>query len=159
MALVHEKIYYSKELANIRLREYINDLSIDLFKSYNLSTSRIEFKTQIEDISIGIDTSIPCGLIINELLSNSLKHAFPNERKGAIRLEIHTIKEGEIEMIFCDDGIGIPDTFDFRKSSSFGFRLLVDLVEYKLMGTIKLILNEGTEFQIRFKEIKYKKRI
>ncbi len=159
MALVHEKIYYSKDLANIRLREYINDLSRELFKSYNLNASRVGFESQIEDISIGIDTSIPCGLIINELLSNSLKHAFPKERKGEIRLEIHTIKDGEIEIIFSDNGVGIPKTFDYRKSSSFGFRLVVDLVEYKLMGIIKLIRNGGTGFQIRFKEIKYKKRI
>ncbi len=159
MALVHEKIYFTKDLANIRLREYINDLSSDLFKSYNLNTSRVGFKSQIEDISIGIDTSIPCGLIINELLSNSLKHAFPKERKGEIRLEIHTKKDGEIEMIFRDNGVGIPKTFDYRKSSSFGFRLIVDLVEYKLMGIIRLIRNGGTGFQIQFKEIKYKKRI
>ncbi len=159
MALVHEKIYFSKDLANIKLREYINDLSRSLFRSYNLCTGRVEFNSQIEDISIGIDTSIPCGLIINELLSNSLKHAFPQERKGQIQLKIHTIKDGEIEIIFSDDGIGIPKTFDFRKSSSFGFRLVVDLVEYKLMGIIKLIQNGATEFQIRFKEIKYKKRL
>ncbi len=159
MALVHEKIYYSKDLANIRLREYINDLSNSLFKSYNLSAGRVKFQSQIEDIAIGIDTSIPCGLIINELLSNSLKHAFPHGEKGHIQLKIHTTKEGEIEMIFYDNGIGMPETFDFRKSSSFGFRLVVDLVEHKLLGIIKLIRDEGTEFQIRFKEIKYKKRI
>lgn len=159
MALVHEKIYYSKDLANIRLRDYVNDLASDLFKSYNLSSGNIELKMEIEDIPIGIDTSIPCGLIINELLSNSLKHAFPENRKGEIKIEIRSAKESEIEMVYSDNGIGLPKSFDFRKSTGFGFRMIIDLVEYKLMGNIKLIQDGGTIFQIRFKEIKYKKRI
>jgi PAS domain S-box-containing protein len=159
MALVHEKIYYSKDLANIRLRDYVNDLASDLFKSYNLSSGNIEFKMEIEDIPIGIDTSIPCGLIINELLSNSLKHAFPENRKGEIKIEIRSAKESEIEMVYSDNGIGLPKSFDFKKSTGFGFRMIVDLVEYKLMGNIKLIQDGGTIFQIRFKEIKYNKRM
>jgi PAS domain S-box-containing protein len=159
MALVHEKIYYSKDLANIRLRDYVNDLASDLFKSYNLSSGNIEFKMEIEDIPIGIDTSIPCGLIINELLSNSLKHAFPENRKGEIKIEIRSANESEIEMAYSDNGIGLPKSFDFRESTGFGFRMIVDLVEYKLMGNIKLIQDRGTIFQIRFKEIKYNKRM
>ena len=159
MALVHEKIYYSEDLANIRLRDYVNDLASDLFKSYNLSSENVEFKMEVEDISIGIDTSISCGLIINELLSNSLKHAFPENRKGEIKVNIRSAKESEIEMVYSDNGIGLPESFDFRKSTGFGFRMIVDLVEYKLMGNIELIQDGGTIFQIRFKEIKYKKRI
>jgi len=159
MALVHEKIYYSKDLANIRLRDYVNDLASDLFKSYNLSSGIVEFKMEIEDIPIGIDTSIPCGLIINELLSNSLKHAFPENRRGEIKIDIRSAEAGAIEMIYGDNGIGLPESFDFRKSTGFGFQMIVDLVEYKLMGNIKLIRDGGTKFQIRFKEIKYKKRM
>ncbi|MFQ5787513.1 MAG: histidine kinase dimerization/phosphoacceptor domain -containing protein, partial [Thermodesulfobacteriota bacterium] len=157
MALVHEKIYYSKDLANIRLRDYVRDLANDLFKSYNLSSGNIEFKMEIEDIPIGIDTSIPCGLIINELLSNSLKHAFPENKRGEIKIDIRSANESEIEMVYSDNGIGLPKSFDFRKSTGFGFRMIVDLVEYKLMGNIELIRNGGTIFQVRFKEIKYKK--
>ena len=159
MALVHEKIYYSNDLANIRLRDYVRDMANDLFKSYNLSSGNIEFKMEIEDIPIAIDTSIPCGLIINELLSNSLKHAFPENRKGEIKIEIRSTKENEIEIVYSDNGIGLPESFDFRKSTGFGFRMIVDLVEYKLMGNIKQIQDGGTIFQVRFKEIKYKKRI
>ncbi len=159
MALVHEKIYYSKDLANIRLRDYVNDLANDLFKSYNLSTGNVEFKMEIEDIPIGIDTSIPCGLIINELLSNSLKHAFPENRKGEIKIDIRSANDSKIEMVYSDNGIGLPEMFDFRKSTGFGFQMIVDLVEYKLMGNIELIRDRGTTFQISFKEIKYKERM
>jgi two-component sensor histidine kinase len=131
-------------------------------------------------MDIGIDTSIPCGLIINELLSNALKHAFPEKRKGEIDIKIYRTDDGEIEMIFRDNGIGLPESYDFRNSPGFGFRMIIDLVEYKLMGRINLIRGEssppagragggkssapfvrgeGTQFQIIFKEIKYKKRI
>jgi hypothetical protein len=137
--------------------------------------------TADEDNFIGIDTSIPCGLIINELLSNSLKHAFPEKRKGEIDIKIHRTGDSEIEMIFRDNGIGLPEEYDFRDSPGFGFRMIIDLVEYKLMGRINLVRGkssasalaeastvpayrqagggEGTQFQILFKEIKYKKRI
>ena len=134
-----------------------------------------------DDNFIGIDTSIPCGLIINELLSNSLKHAFPEKRKGEIEIKIYKTDDDEIEMLFRDNGIGLPEKYDFRNSPGFGFRMIIDLVEYKLMGRINLIRGEsfpsalaeastvpayrqagggeGTQFQILFKEIKYKKRI
>jgi len=175
ISLAHEKIYQSKDLANIRLEGYIEKLTSDLLKSYNVNEGEITLKMDIEDMSMGIDTSIPCGLIINELLSNSLKHAFPEKRKGVIDIKIHKTGDNEIEMVFRDNGIGLPEEFDFRNPSGFGFRMIIDLVEYKLMGRIDhvrgkssppagragapFVRGKGTQFQIVFKEIKYKKRI
>ncbi len=159
MALVHEKIYRSKDLARIKLKGYVEDLANGLFRNYGVNTGKIALKIDVEDISIGIDTAIPCGLIINELLTNSLKYAFPEGRKGEIKIEISPTNEDEIEMIIGDNGIGLREEFDYRNSPGFGFRMIVDLVEYKLMGRIKPIRNEGMQFQILFKEIRYKERI
>ncbi|MEE9604075.1 MAG: PAS domain S-box protein, partial [Candidatus Scalindua sp.] len=155
MALVYEKIYRSKNLARIKLKGYVEDLANDLFRNYGVNTGKIALKIDVGDISMGIDTAIPCGLIINELLTNSLKYAFPEGRKGKIKIEISPTNEDEIEMIIGDNGIGLREEFDYRKSPGFGFRMIVDLVEYKLMGRIKPIHNEGIQFQILFKEIRY----
>ncbi len=159
ISLVHERIYRSKDLAHIRLEGYVKKLTDDLLKSYKVNEGIITLKIDVEDMIIGIDTSIPCGLIINELLSNSLKHAFPEKRKGEIDIKIYRTGDSEIEMIFRDNGIGLPENYDFRNSPGFGFRMIIDLVEYKLMGNINLFRGKGTQFQILFKEIKYKKRI
>ena len=159
MSLVHEKIYRSKDLARIKLKGYVEDLANDLFRNYGVNNGKIALKIDVEDISIGIDTAIPCGLIINELLTNSLKYAFPEGRKGEIKIEISPTNEDEIEMIIGDNGIGLREEFDYRNSPGFGFRMIVDLVEYKLMGRINPIHNEGMQFQILFKEIRYKERI
>ncbi len=159
IAIIHEKIYRSKNLSSIKLKDYIGDLANDLFASYKISTGKIGLKLDIEDISLGIDSSMPCGLIINELISNSLKYAFPENKAGEIEIVIHKISRGEIELVFIDNGIGLPDMIDFKNSPSFGFRMIVDLVEFKLMGEIKQIQDKGTKFRIRFKEIVYDKRI
>jgi len=177
ISLVHEGIYRSKDLANIKLEGYVKKLTSDLIKSYKVNEGIITLKVDVEDMPIGIDTSIPCGLIINELLSNAMKHAFPENRKGVIDIKIHKAGDGEIGMIFRDNGVGLPEEFDFRNSSGFGFRMVIDLVEYKLMGRIdhirgkpsapcvrgkssaSCVRGEGTQFQIKFKELKYKNRL
>ncbi len=159
IAIIHEKIYQSKDLSRIKLKEYIEDLANDLFVSYNINSERINLKLDIDDIALGIDTSIPCGLIINELMSNSLKYAFSERKQSEIKIEIHKMNRGEIEFTFSDNGIGLPDTIDFKNSPGFGFRMIMDLVEFKLMGEIKQIQDKGTKFQIQFKEIIYNKRI
>ncbi len=168
ISLVHEGIYRSKDLAHIKLEGYVRKLTSDLLKSYKVNEGIITLNIDVEDMNIGIDTSIPCGLIINELLSNSLKHAFPDKRKGEIDIKIYRTGDSEIEMNFRDNGVGLPEKSDFRDSSGFGFRMVIDLVEYKLMGRINHIRGKssvscdrgkGTQFQIIFKEIKYKNRI
>ncbi len=159
IAIIHEKIYHSKDLSRIKLKEYIEDLANDLFMSYNINTGKVSLKLDIDDIALGIDTSIPCGLIINELIANSLKYAFSENKPSEVKIEIHRMSSGEIELTFSDNGIGLSDTTDFKNSPGFGFRMIMDLVEFKLMGEIKKIQGKGTKFQIRFKEIVYKKRI
>ncbi len=159
MALIHEKLYRSKDLANIDFNDYIKNLINDLFLSYKVSTGKVALKMNIETVSFGIDTAIPCGLIVNELVSNSLKYAFPEGKDGEIKISLRTLEEGDIELIVSDDGIGVPKDLDFRNTESLGLRLITNLTEKQLQGKVELNRNKGTEFQIKFKEAKYKERI
>ena len=159
MALIHEKLYRSKDLANIDFNDYIKNLVNDLFISYKVSTGKITMKMNIEAVSFGIDTAIPCGLIVNELVSNSLKYAFPKGKDGEIKISLRTLEEGDIELIVSDNGVSIPKDLDFRNTESLGLRLITNLTEKQLQGKVELNRNKGTEFQIKFKEAKYKERI
>jgi two-component sensor histidine kinase len=100
---------------------------------------------------MGIDVAIPCGLIINELVSNSLKHAFPAGKKGEIEISLSSIDEDMIELLARDNGIGMPEGFDFRKTESLGLHIVDILVENQLHGEITLNNNNGTEFRIKFR--------
>jgi len=158
MALVHENLYQSKDLANVNLSEYVKHLVNTLFYSYGVDTSQIKLKMEIEDVMFGIETAIPCGLIINELVSNALKHAFPEGKKGEIEIAMHLTDREEIELIISDNGIGIPLDFDLRNAQSLGLKLVNLLIE-QIGGKLELDRSKGTKFKIRFRETKYKKRI
>jgi len=150
MALIHEKLYQSKDLNKIEFSEYIESLIKDLFKSYNIESSRITLKSKMEGIYFEIDTAILCGLIINELVSNSLKHAFPENRKGEIYIELNQNSvNNKYTLIIKDNGIGFPSNVDFRKTESLGLQLVTTLSE-QLGGTIELNKNGFTEFKIEF---------
>jgi PAS domain S-box-containing protein len=151
MALIHEKLYRSESIARVDFKEYINELVNALFYSYGINESKVGFKVNAENISMGIDTAIPCGLIINELVSNSLKHAFPAGKKGEIEMSLSSTGEDKIEISVRDNGVGIPEGIDFRKTESLGLHIVNILVENQLHGEITMNKNNGTEFRIRFK--------
>lgn len=161
MALVHEKLYQSKDMASIDFNDYITSLAKSLFQFHESSEDKITLKINAEAILLGIDTAIPCGLIINELLSNCLKHAFPGGRKGNVTITLSKTENEEnpeYNIIVSDDGIGIPENFDIRNTSSLGMELVFTLVEHQLQGTLNLDRTNGTEFRIMFHEIKYTQR-
>ena len=145
MALIHEKLYQSRTLENINFREYITDMVHGLVLSY--SDQGIALEIEADDISLGVDTAVPCGLIINELVTNALKHAFP-ERRGKITVGLYG--DGTIELVVKDDGVGIPDSIDFRNTKTLGLRLVTILAEDQLSGEITLIRDKGAEFHIIF---------
>ena len=151
MALIHEKLYRSKDLARVDFSEYIKSLINSLFRSHGIDTSRIATKLRVEDVSLGLDYAIPCGLIINELVSNSLKYAFPEDRKGEIRITLRSVTEHEIELIVSDDGIGISGDLDFKNTDSLGLDLVTILAEGQLKGKIDVDRTGGTTFRILFK--------
>ncbi|MDM8549303.1 histidine kinase dimerization/phosphoacceptor domain -containing protein [Desulfobacterales bacterium HSG2] len=151
MAIVHEKLYRSEDISEIDFKTYITDMINTLFRSYQISAGRIELKRDIEDVSVGIDIAIPLGLILNELISNALKYAFPKEREGKIRISLRSTDKDEIELIVSDNGIGISEDLNLSNVSSLGLKLVRGFAEHQLGGKVKLIRGEGTEFIIRFK--------
>jgi PAS domain S-box-containing protein len=148
MALVHEKLYQSKQLTNINFREYIDTLITDLSHSYGLKPNRIDINLDIDEVPLTIDEAIICGLIINELISNAFTHAFPGDRKGTITVSLH--EEGDnFHLAVADTGIGLPSDFDVDKSKSLGLRLVNILARDQLKGSISVREGEGTEISIR----------
>jgi two-component sensor histidine kinase len=154
MSLVHEKLYQSKDLTTIDFKEYINDIAKGLFQSYGANKGKISLVMDINNISLNINTAIPCGLIINELLTNSLKHAFPEGKEGEIKIAVHSMNENTIELVVGDNGKGISEDVDFRTTKSLGLQLVTMLAENQLHGAIILDRSKGTEFTITLKEVK-----
>lgn len=157
MAIIHEKLYKSKTMSRIDFEEYITDLTDSLFYSYHVNPSKIALVKEIDKIFFDVDTAIPCGLIINELITNCLKHAFPGDTKGTITIE--HLKVGEDYLLsVSDNGVGFPEEIDFQNTESLGLQLVNNLVN-QLDGTIELDRLNGTSFKILFKELNYKKRV
>jgi PAS domain S-box-containing protein len=157
MALIHEKLYRSTNLAQINFGEYLEDLVSNLFHSYNISDNRIQLQVLAEQISLNIETATPCGLIANELVSNTLKHAFPHGTSGTVSVECYQTGDREIHLIVKDNGIGFPENIDFRKTNSMGFQVVCTLTE-QLEGTIEMSRQIGTAFHLVFNELIYSQR-
>ena len=146
MSLVHEKLYQSEDISKIDLGNYVRFLGNSLFQFFGRSGKGVTFTTDIQNISLDINTAIPVGLMINELVSNSLKHAFPDGRAGEISIAIHQ-KDRQLTIVYKDNGVGIPADFDWLNAKSLGLRLVISLVE-QLQGTIELDRSAGTAFTI-----------
>ncbi|HZS04520.1 MAG TPA: histidine kinase dimerization/phosphoacceptor domain -containing protein [Blastocatellia bacterium] len=123
MALVHEKLYQSKELAPINAAEYIHNLTTNLLRSYGTDPHKIRHRVEVDEVELGVDTAIPCGLLVNEMVSNALKHAFPEGRSGEIRVELRAQGDGLLLRV-SDDGVGLPEGLDFREADSLGLQLV-----------------------------------
>ncbi len=147
MALIHELLYRSESLSNIDLGEYITSLAGGL-----LDTGGVKLILDANDISLGIDQAIPCGLVINELVTNSIRHAFSNDQLGQITIKALSV-EGEIKLEICDNGKGMPEDFDIRNVGTLGLMLVKGLVENQLHGTWEInSTTAGTKHAIRFKK-------
>jgi len=157
MAMIHEKLYQSPELARIDFKDYISKLSTFLRQSYVYVNNTIIIETEVEDVHLNIDTAVPCGLIINELITNSIKHGFPDDKPGLIRIKLSE-SGGKYILSVKDNGVGFPETLDFRNTDTLGLQLINNLV-LQLDGTIDVIRNQGTEFKINFQPMKYIQRI
>jgi PAS domain S-box-containing protein len=153
MAYIHEKLYQSKDFGNIDFTGYMKGLVTHLFGSYNVSSNKIKLKTDVQPVSMGIDTATPCGLIVNELVSNSLKYAFPEERNGVIGINLLATKDHELELIVWDDGVGLPKDLDIAAAQTVGLRLVRALAE-QIRAEIEISRSNGTEFLFRFKSAK-----
>jgi len=151
MCLIHERLYQSEDLARIDFADSVRIMTNHLVASYGINPKAIKLNVNIKDVFLDINKAIPCGLIVNELVSNSLKHAFPDGKKGEIKIAMHPLNKNEIELIVSDTGIGIPEEFDFRHTKSLGLHLVTILAEDQLHGNIKLDRLKGTCFHMRLK--------
>ena len=187
IAMVHEKLYQSKSLDRINFTDYTRNIISTLFQAYNVNLDSLRFELKMDDLNLNIETCIPCGLILTEIITNSIKHAFPvaescrpangkfssrgtespkpsngtfaspEELEGRIFVEL-VCKDEAITLKIMDNGIGFPEDIDFKNSKSFGLQL-VNLLVNQLRGTIELRNEKETEFIINFEELNYGKRI
>ena len=148
MALIHEKLYGSASLSRIDFGEYTRSLTASLFRSYAVNLPGVEMRVDIDSIFLGIETAIPCGLIINECMTNSCKYAFPGGRGGEILVRLKE-REGSYVLTVSDSGIGFPDKLDFRSTNTLGLHL-VNILTAQLGGTIRLNRESGTSFTLEF---------
>jgi PAS domain S-box-containing protein len=158
MALVHEKLYQAKDLSRIDFGQYLQNLIVYLVHSYQIDSGRVGLKIDVGGAALDINTAIPCGLIVNELVTNAIKHAFPSGRKGEIRVTLRRGTSGKMALTVGDNGIGWPPEADFRRTETLGMQLVTMLVD-QLDGSIDLEKKPGTAFRISFRELKYKPRI
>ncbi|MCK5573592.1 MAG: PAS domain S-box protein, partial [Bacteroidetes bacterium] len=158
MALIHEKLYGTSNLAEISFGEYVRDLATQLFRSYGASAAGISLEVEANNVLLGIDHAIPCGIIINELVSNSLKYAFPDGQGGTIYIRLYPGPDDTVRLIVGDTGVGLPDDLDLEKTDSLGLKL-VKMLAGQLSGDLVLVRNgsrhEGTgaEFTITFQTL------
>lgn len=155
MALIHMQLYKTKDFSRINFRNYTQDLCKQLLLSFGISNQRIKLQIEIEDIFFAIDTALPCGLIINELFTNSLKHAFPGSMEGNIEIKIDKNPDGSYLLVYKDDGIGAPADFITEDASKLGI-LLIHALNDQLEGEIKVDVTSGTEFSMKFNDIVHK---
>jgi PAS domain S-box-containing protein len=154
MAMIHEKLYQSENLSKINFKDYLENLTQQLLMSYDLS-GKVNLNFDCDDVFMGIETAVPCGLLVNELITNSMKHAFPDELSGNISI---ALKEyDDYELIIRDDGIGLPNDINIEESNSLGLQIINNLIN-QIDGTIEINNSHGTQFKIKFQELDYQKR-
>ncbi len=160
MALVHEQLYRSPNLAKIEFSEYLQALANNLLRAYAREPGKVRLTIKSDPIWLGLDTAVPCSLILNELISNSLGHAIPEDdptREIELTIGLRTLADNCYSLTVADNGIGLPKDMDWQNTSSLGLQLVLMLVE-QLSGSIQLNSERGTAFTITFSELKYSER-
>ena len=149
MAFIHESLYQTKNFESVNFSEYVATLTKNLVHTYSFNTQKIKLILTLDKLFLNLDTSIPCGLIINEIISNSLKYAFPDNRDGIIFVTLKS-NNNKVELEAGDNGVGIPLSIDLKQSQTLGLQLVDTLVE-QINGTVILDRTKGTKFKIEFK--------
>ena len=148
MALIHEKLYESADCAGVPFGEYVRSLCASVFHATGVSPEGVSLVLAVQDVELAMDSAVPCGLILNELITNALKHAFPDGRAGIVRVELRQMESGALRLGVSDDGIGLPQGFDVRRPTSLGLRLL-SLLARQLGATLEVESGGGTCVRLR----------
>ena len=158
MALIHEQLYRSTDLARVDFSEYLKALVSHLSESYNLDSRKISCQLNVEPIALNIESAHPCGLIVNELVTNAFKHAFRERQEGQVWLNFHKDSQNQIVLTVKDNGVGLPPDLNFQDTESLGMQLICTLTK-QLEGRITVENCHGTRFQPIFSELNYKNRL
>jgi two-component sensor histidine kinase len=148
MALIHETLYRSQNFARIDYNTYIESLCVHITRSFGTGTSKARLERRMQSVKFVLDQAVPCGLIINELISNAMKHGFPDERPGRILLELK-LEGQQVRLRVADDGIGLPPGLDMQKSPTLGMRL-VWMLSRQLHGSVQIEAGPGTSILVTF---------
>ena len=149
MAMLHERLYRSHNLASINFGEHVRDLANMLASTYRQAAAHVQVFTEAESVLLQLETAIPAGLIVNELVSNALKYAFPDGRRGTLKVSLHSPAPGQLLLSVEDDGVGLPPGFDWEQARSLGLRMVHDLAR-QIRGTVEVRQDGGTTFALSF---------
>lgn len=149
IALVHEKLYQSEDLANVNFGEYVNTLTARLFDAYSSRIPAVNLKTDVAPVSLDVNKAIPCALLINEMVMNSIKHGFPSGRKGEITVELKISAGDKVSLAVADNGVGLPADFAIDNPRTLGMQIIKGLVG-QLHGALNVDRSSGTKFTIEF---------
>jgi two-component sensor histidine kinase len=149
IALIHEKLYQTNSFTRVDFGSYTKNLVYYLFRMFDVKSDKVSLRLNVENVFLPMDTAIPCGLIINELVTNSLKHAFTNDKHGEISIQAVYHSNNKFTLTIKDNGKGIPEEVDFYKSRTVGYNLINSLIR-QLGGVLEINREEGTEFKITF---------
>ena len=152
IALIHERLYQSRDLANVPFADYVRSLAASVFHATGVSPTRIALDVEIDDITLPVDRAIPCGLILNELMTNALKHAFPDGREGRVGIAIKRLGDARLALIIADDGVGLPAELDIQNTHTLGLELVCTLSE-QLEGMLHVDRQQGTSFRLEFESV------
>ena len=152
MSLVHQKLYEAEDLSRINLKEYIEDLVRMMVRSSNFRPKNFSYNLELEDIFITIDSAIPLGLVLNEMINSMFKYSFPNDKKGELVISLEQARNGDIKLQFADNGVGLPARFDPETSKSMRFKTIYSLVVNQLLGSLDYEVKDGLKWYIKFKD-------
>jgi two-component sensor histidine kinase len=150
IALIHEKLYQSRDYSRVPFSQYARSLAANVFHATGVSPGAVRLEVDVGEVALGVDKAIPCGLILNELITNALKHAFPQDSSGTVRVEVGQVDGGRVRLAVKDDGVGLPDDLDIRQADTLGMQLVCTLAEQL---AAKLDVNRtgaGTSFEVVF---------
>jgi two-component sensor histidine kinase len=150
IAMVHDKLYQSRDYSSVPFSQYAKDRAANVFHAAGVSSEAVKLEVEVEEVALGVDKAIPCGLILNELVTNALKHAFPEERPGTVRVEMGRTAAGRVRLAVSDDGVGLPAGLDIRHSDTLGLQLVCTLAE-QLAARLEVDRSgAGTLFEVVF---------
>lgn len=149
IALIHEKLYQSHDYAKVPFAQYVRGLAFNVFRASGIAPDAVSLELAIEDVALAVDKAIPCGLLLNELITNAMRHAFPDGRRGKLRVELTTLANRSVRLAVQDDGIGLPESFDIRTSTSLGLHLVHTLAK-QLNGELMVRREHGASFELTF---------